>query len=667
MHARALTLALAASMLASPAAADSVTGTRSELLVEIRHDIEATVHRGYAELRVRRTVHNGGPRHDQAVFFIDVPPGAVATGLATLGTLGGRPHWFAGELMEAEAAAERYRELTGIGGYYPKDPALLSWRYQGLLALQVFPCPPGEDKSIEYRLMVPTTYERGAHRMSLPALGTAELIATVGARAAAARDKLSIDGKAAAPGLKLKPAHEGSLDFELVPAMDGPLGGELAVVPFAQSKVLTRYAFQAAPRISRAPNGAWVVVAIDTSRSIDSGTLLSQQAAAAAYLSHLPGARVELLLFDRKVRRHYGAFVPAERARRELELLSVPIEQKNGSAVETALLEAERLLAKAPAGQPRRILLFTDGRARSTLRAERLRASLGPSGSIAHLAIVTTGAPRLARDDEHAWAAAPRSTGGLLWRAELSAQREDQQKLRARAEEWARPLRLDHVKLFSPDLPIASAGGETPDSLPEGEGTSELLVADREIAWIRIEGELWSKPASRVLYPEPAHAKRWAALVFGTELMHSLSEPEMMKLAMKGGAVSPVTSYLAIEPGVRPSTEGLDWGSGTGAGFGAGGGRLRMGATRVGSGVPPIDRAALLRSLLESAWRACGGVSGTAYVSFETTLAEVVDVTRVSIRDAKDPLLEPCLREAVWDLALPAAFYEDWNSWTVDV
>ena len=31
-----------------------------------------------------------------------------------------------------------------------------------------------------------------------------------------------------------------------------------------------------------------------------------------------------------------------------------------------------------------------------------------------------------------------------------------------------------------------------------------------------------------------------------------------MILARHGGAVSPVTSYLAIEPGVRPSTEGIE-------------------------------------------------------------------------------------------------------------
>ena len=32
----------------------------------------------------------------------------------------------------------------------------------------------------------------------------------------------------------------------------------------------------------------------------------------------------------------------------------------------------------------------------------------------------------------------------------------------------------------------------------------------------------------------------------------------MMVLARHGRAVSPVTSYLAIEPGVRPSTEGIE-------------------------------------------------------------------------------------------------------------
>ena len=49
----------------------------------------------------------------------------------------------------------------------------------------------------------------------------------------------------------------------------------------------------------------------------------------------------------------------------------------------------------------------------------------------------------------------------------------------------------------------------------------------------------------------------------------------MMRAAAAGGAVSPVTSYLSIEPGTRPSTEGFGEEFGTGgpglAGFGRSG------------------------------------------------------------------------------------------------
>src|SRR5690606_22483350 len=154
------------------AAADEFSALRSDKLVEKRHHIDLRLDRGHATLVVERTVFNGGPRHDEATFWIDLPQGAVATGLRTLGLLHGKPKWFDGELMEAEAAAAKYRELTGSGGYYPKDPALLSWRQQNLLALQVFPCPPGQEKRVEYTLQIPTEYSEGEHRLVLEPLGT---------------------------------------------------------------------------------------------------------------------------------------------------------------------------------------------------------------------------------------------------------------------------------------------------------------------------------------------------------------------------------------------------------------------------------------------------------------------------------------------------------------
>jgi hypothetical protein len=59
--------------VAAPAAADEVSGLRSDLLKERSHEIAVTVHRDHAELVVRRTVWNGADKSDQATFLIDLP------------------------------------------------------------------------------------------------------------------------------------------------------------------------------------------------------------------------------------------------------------------------------------------------------------------------------------------------------------------------------------------------------------------------------------------------------------------------------------------------------------------------------------------------------------------------------------------------------------------
>src|SRR5512138_3211888 len=115
-----------------PVGPDTLEGTRG-LVKEARHEVAVTMHRGYAVLTVRRTLWNWGQRHDQGVYLLSMPDWTVATGLRSRGVLDGKPVWFAGELMEAEAAAAKYQKLTGHGGYYPKDPALLSWRNASLL------------------------------------------------------------------------------------------------------------------------------------------------------------------------------------------------------------------------------------------------------------------------------------------------------------------------------------------------------------------------------------------------------------------------------------------------------------------------------------------------------------------------------------------------------
>jgi hypothetical protein len=222
-------------------------------------------------------------------------------------------------------------------------------------------------------------------------------------------------------------------------------------------------------------------------------------------------------------------------------------------------------------------------------------------------------------------------------------------------EEWARPLSIDRAELHAQGLSDELA---IPPKLREGD-TIEHLRVGKPVHWVELTGELWSRPFRHVLRPDPDESRRWAALVFGQPEHVSLSEPEMMALAMHGGAVSPVTSYLAIEPGVRPSTEGLDTielsgiGSG-GVGIGESIALGSVGFTGCG-GASRFDPEAALQRLLDPAWSHCGGAPGTARVVVETTGTEIVDVPEVTLDD-QDAVLRSCLLEATWALALQGEF-----------
>ncbi len=648
----------------TPAFADQVSGLRSEELAERKHAIALKMFRTHAELTVRRTVHNGGPRHDQATFYIDVPAGAVAVGLRTLGALGGRPHWFSGELLEAEAAAAKYRELTGIGGYYPKDPALLSWRTQELLALQVFPCAPAQDKTIEYTLNLPTHYEGGAFHVSLPPLGSETLAAELEARPADRRDQLLLNGERL-PGARVAAERwRQEIDLALVPHDAPTVGGELVTVPFADGRVLTRYSLQAAPKLSSIPRGAHVVALLDASLSTYAEFMDDARAALDAYLAHFEGtdAKVEILTFDRRVVRRLGAFRPLAEARHALAGLQLT--RHNGSDVDAALAEADSLLYAAPAGAARRIVLLTDGLTRSELTPERLRAALARSGAVTHAGLLESGEPALERLDEHPWASGLRPSGGLVWRAQASTDAE-RAALGAVFEEWARPLRIDHLSVYSPEQSLREELEQLPEMLAEGQGFSYLGIETGAAPWLALQGELWTTPVRATFGSDPGQQKLWSGLVFGSPTLDELNEDEMMTLALRGRAVSPVTSYLAIEPGVRPSTEGLEE---TGQGFGLGLSGVGEGGGGSGQGGrSSFDRQAFLKKALGDAWRSCGGRPGAARVSLQTTSAEIVAIDAVRISADRTPHLERCLTDAVWDLVLPLEFDEDWSVWNVEV
>jgi hypothetical protein len=190
--------------------------------------------------------------------------------------------------------------------------------------------------------------------------------------------------------------------------------------------------------------------------------------------------------------------------------------------------------------------------------------------------------------------------------------------------------------------------------------TVENLGAQHDqVTFAKLEGKLWGKRVEHRLLPAPGEARLWAALVFGSDLLEELTEPEMMVLARRGRAVSPVTSYLAIEPGVRPSTEGLEQRSARAPEVIAGCAGLR------GQPEPPrLDRQKYLEEELGRAWRECGRERRASTVVLETTVAEVVDVPAISVTGT-DAVLSHCLEEAAWNLDLPPEFDQAWARWTV--
>jgi hypothetical protein len=303
-------------------------------------------------------------------------------------------------------------------------------------------------------------------------------------------------------------------------------------------------------------------------------------------------------------------------------------------------------------------VLVTDGLTRRTLTPERLRAAVADSRAIVHIGLLSPGDPELKRSDDHPWAIAIRPSGGLVWNA--SAGDGEEETTRAVYEEWVHPIKLDKVRLYSPDLELDS-DAESPSVVAQGEGFRRLFIGERPVSWLRVEGELWSRSVDTTLVADPSKRKLLAAEIFGSPLLEELSEAEMMPLAMLGGAVSPVTSYLAIEPGVRPSTDGLT--EETGYGYGSGRGLMRVGFTNVSGTAPEIDRLLYLTDALREARKRCGGVAGSSTVTLETTRAEVV---QAEASPGGDPIARRCLAEAAWALALPPSFTEEWMTWSVE-
>lgn len=803
----ALGLAIGLTAPAGAAHADDLSATLGQPLAEVSHAVDVRIVDGIARYTVRRTFANSGVRADEAALAIDLPPGAAATGLR----IRARDRWYSGDLMEAEAAREKYQELTGRGAWAPKDPALLQWVWADRLSLQVFPVFEGGANTVEYTLTAPLAYRDGRYLLAYPrprggpeegalplatpvlrvmpgygdatlpvfidgqrviidapvvlrppptppwygdgepsptasyvhskipfeGLGEAraarinveinhtyrgdlelELVTPGGARLAVTRGQggdndlrgeftvelppgtapggdwvLSVSDRAgldvgtlerwtlaldhaaatanapkwspsrAASDLPLfipdAPASAGDGGLALIEIMAPPirtLAARLGRVVASPRSAFTRLEVDVAAQLRPLPRGASVVFVIDASRSLSPAALQKQLDVARAYVTHIPDAHVEIVLFRRSAERLFGAFVPAPSLAGALADAAARgrLARGNGSALEEGLRVAAEALQRRRG--PLRIVLLSDARARARFTSEigEAAAALAPPGAITHLVIpeLTGAAADLIRDDAHTFAAIPASRGGVLYHLEVGEEIADKE-LAAGVLGLVRPVSIDNLAV---DLGDPERLPELPSALREGEGLRVMVRRAAAPRSVVITGAIWSEPLRRVVQTTHAFDQATAAFVFSEDEHQDLTDAEMMRVALFGRAVSPVTSYLATEPGVRPSTIGLGGLGLLGTGHGGGG----SGAGMVG-GVSHLGKPWTLAELAAEGLAACKTahppVRGWSLdLEVETTSQEIVDILAKRSTSAS---LDRCVVEAIWQIELTWNFTDE--------
>ncbi len=436
---------------------------------------------------------------------------------------------------------------------------------------------------------------------------------------------------------------------ELRPRGVAVIESGLASVWLAKDRYLVRATFSAAPHLKEAPAQAHVGVLFDSSKSNHSAE--AGFATVRAYLGHMPGATIDFLTFDREVRWPLGLKLPVARALAKLAAFEIDL--RNGSRLDDALRRADAILQASPASV-RRVVMVTDMLARTELTAELLGKLEWKSGAVLHLATVAEGPAALNRDDSSKWSTLPRRTGGLFWQGSTAALTDN--AARTVYKGWARPKRIDKLVVEGLD-----ASFDAPASLDEGEALTHFAVVETPTPRAVVSGELWSAPFRASVVSDSASGKLAAALTFGSDFWSTLSEPEQRRLAMLGGVVSPVTSYLAIEPGVRPSIEGLNR-ENEPRGFGDGVGRTAsfygQSCVTCHAARAAVDKRAWLDRQVLEAMRACPSSARELRVTFESTLDEVVDVGEVVFSPKRDARAEACVREGLWSLDLPESAFD---------
>lgn len=652
MRASGLACALyfGSSMLAGEAAAEAV-----EVAHEVRVDFAAEL----ATLTVRRTAKGDTFDNFEAHFSVRSDMPLVATGLRTRGDDG---NWYVAKLLPVDQAVATYWMLTGsqkvvperaMGPRFPqmgaRDPALMMWTPTGF-EVHAFPVSDGHPRTVEYKLAAAYQYIDGGYVVQVPVGAAHELapVVTIGAVAAGFTVMMGETAVAAGTELRELPTTRGerhdSLELRLVPTASRPLVVRLASTP-AGDRHLTRAEVEVGTLLGPDPTGTHAVIVLDRSRSLLPEHYDAARRAALAYLAALgqvPGSRAEVVLFDRAVEPQFGEFVAAGAA---AGVLQAPAKLANGSELAGALAAARERLKTAPRGAPRRVLALSD----TTVDPEReaavhaALAAMRTDGVVVHVAnVMAERRGSLDGDGGHRLAGSVHATGGEVWYGEFDVAYGNDAELFA---EWVRPRRVRDLEVM-----VDGVGVADPFDLLGGEGTREVAlrqVAPREV---RARGFLWGTPIGVTARRDVRGDRAWTVLAAAYD-DDSLTDDERRDIAVRAGAVSPMTALLALEPNVKPGqaqvantvrSGGRTYSCGMGGGGGNGFGRFEL----------QYDEEAFVRGAVVAARTKCLALGRAVRAEVTTGYAEVLAVPAVEVEG--EPAAAECVREALWALEVQA-------------
>lgn len=406
-----------------------------------------------------------------------------------------------------------------------------------------------------------------------------------------------------------------------------------------------------ARRLSDVPKNMHVVFVVDASHSQGLWGVQAQIEAIKAYLQHTPGAHVEVVLTRRKATRLFGHWVPLKDFNSTFQTLwrKGTLETGNGSHLDRGMLLGLGVLEKAPKTATRRMVVLTDGLLRSAYSDAFILPSMkATQGIVTHIVdIHDRHRFHFERDDDHDLYALAKAHGGIVTIVGGLPSLGKKSTVRALAgqiEHLVRPIRLENVALYSGP----KADFDVPDTLNEGEGYRAIEQVDKAPSKVVLTANLWSKKIKRVITNTRAFEKLSAGWVFSHDLHEDLTVKQQYTLAMFAGVVSPQTSFLAIEPGVRPSIAGIDRGGGRGMGLR--GKRSRIARLMVGATPQKVDK--YFKPVVDACVKKHTRLLPASWVikfRVEFESREILDVPSVQ---TPDKTVSTCIVEGIWALNL---------------